>query len=519
MLPLELLRTRTRTGQIKPVYAEFNKENLGLADELVGLFQKYTGKPKGLLMDKVSAYEMAGFDYRLVRGLSLILQRLCVFQVESTVDPIVARRSIFEEASRRGLVATDEMRKEVIRAAAEQLDVTSEELEKSFQADLETELIIKGFTPVTWYELLKRYNLSLTQTLLFRSTFIEVKVSDHWKEVLREIKFHGLMYTAENTNQVFKITVDGPFSLFKLTQRYGTNMAKILPAILQADKWEIKASILRVNQFGKRIFQLNLTNAEVGEKIKPSSLPQESGEVKFDSLVEEKFFKDFSGLKTDWKLIREPSPLIAGAHVFVPDFCFEKNGIRVYLEIVGFWTRKYLELKVKKLQQLHDIDILVAADEHLACDKLKQVKGQLIFYRGTVPLKPILEFLETKEESLLKQEIDNLKLKQLILEGDIVPLRSLAEQYGVSEEAIRRKLKGLEVDGYTLVGDSFISNKKLREIELKIDSLTSQSLSEALHIIEHEGIEKPYDVLSALKYDIHWKGLDTNNSSIQKRQK
>jgi predicted nuclease of restriction endonuclease-like RecB superfamily len=399
---------------------------------------------------------------------------------------------------------------------AKQLNVSYEDLEKSFQADLESELIMKEFTTITSSELLKKYNLSLTQTLFFRSTFMEIKIQKYWKEVLREIKFQGLMYSAETNGQILTIMVDGPFSLFKLTQRYGTNMAKLLPSLLQTDNWKINASILRVNQFGKRIYQLNLKSSEVGEKIKSSNLKRKHIEVKFDSLVEERFFYDFKGLNTGWKITREPAPIVVNKHVFIPDFCFEKSKIKVFFEIVGFWTKTYLDRKIQKLQQLKDIDILIAANENLVCDKLKQLKGKLILYKGTVPLKPILRYLESKEERNIQFETDNLELKQLNLKGDIVYLHKLAEAYGVSDKALRRKLKDYQMDNYTLVGDLLINNKKLREMDKKILSLANPSLLEAIRIIEDEGIEKPYDVLSVLNYTINWKGLDPNNSSIQK---
>jgi predicted nuclease of restriction endonuclease-like RecB superfamily len=517
LLPLELLRVRTKMGQIRPVYADLTRENLDLATALLNLFQANLEKRKGDLLDRVSNHEMAGFDYRLVRGLSLILERLCIFQVEAVVDPATARRVIFEEANKKGPVVTNEMRNHVLHAAAKQLNVTYEELEKSFQADLESELILKEFTPISPSELLKRYNLSLTQTLLFRSTFIDIRVSDHWKEVLRDIKFHGLMYSAETSDHVFRITIDGPLSLFKLTQRYGTNMAKVLPTVVKANTWAIDSSVLRASQFGKRLYQLRLKSAEVGDKIKPSSLGRRDNEVKFDSFVEEKFFKDFQSLNTGWRIIREPSPLIVGRHVFVPDFCFERNGIRIYMEIVGFWTKKYLETKLKKLQQLQGVDILIAADENLICDKLKQVKGQLIFYKGTVPLKPVLNFLKARREEQVQLEMNNLKLTSLTLRGDLVQLRKLAGEYGVSDEALRRKLKSFRMEGYTLVGDLFISNKKLKEIDLKIVSLTKPSLAQVIRLIEDEGMKKPLDILSKLDYAIQWKGLDISKSSIHKK--
>ena len=517
MLPIDLLRVRTRKGQIAPVYADTNEENLELATQLVKLFKSNIGKKKGYLLGKVSHYETSGFDYKLVRGLSVILQRLSTFQVETSVNPFLARKLIYEEASRKGIVDTEEKRRAIFQTVAEKLAVTNDELERSFQADLEDELVLIEFASLGSAELLKRYNLSLTQTLLFRSAFIEIKVSDSWKEILREMKFRGLMYSAETRDGAFRITVDGPLSLFKLTHRYGTSMAKVLPSIVQAQKWEINGNVVRVGQFGRRIFRFSLTSTQIASKIKTARKPKEREEVAFDSLVEKRFYRDFQSLNSGWELTREPTPLIAGKHVLIPDFSFEKRGLKVYMEIAGFWTQKYLETKIKKLQQLKGVEMIIAASEELACSKWKQIKENVIFYKKKVPLKPILDILKEREEKLLHFEIKSLDLAQLRLEGDVLELQTIANEYGVSTEALRRKLEGFNTDGYTLTGQTFVSNKKLQEIDNKLGSLTNPQLSQAIRLIEREGIGRPYDVLSALNYGVRWNGLDIHRSLIYKK--
>ncbi|NIS83234.1 MAG: DUF790 family protein, partial [Anaerolineales bacterium] len=498
MLPLELLRARTRKGRIEPVYADINPENLKFADTLLELFRRHVEKRKKELQARVAAYETAGSDYRLVRGLSVLLQRLCSFQVEAAVDPSLARRCVFEEASRRGLVVTKKQRQQIVQAVATRLNVTAEQLDQSLYADLDDELALKAFTPISAPDLLKCYNLSLTQTLLFRVTFLEVTVSDHWKEVLRAIKFRGLMYAAETRDGVFQITVEGPLSLFKLTQRYGTSIAKVLPAIVQADQWEINGSVVRTSPSGKRLYKLRLTSAAVGDCIKPTPLTEDHGEPAFDSVVEEKFYTDFLALDSGWTITREPAPLIVGRHVFIPDFCFEKRGMKVYMEIVGFWTQKYLETKIKKLQQLHGVDLIIAANEQLACDKLKRIKGQVTFYKEKVPLRPIWKVLKAREETQLRREIQGLDLRRLQLEGDVIEVRTLAGKLGVSEKALRTKLDEIAVEGYTLAGEQIVSNEKLREIEEKLASMVDPSLSQTIRLLHDEGIGKPYGILAAL---------------------
>ncbi|UCE95577.1 MAG: DUF790 family protein [Candidatus Bathyarchaeota archaeon] len=518
MLPINLLRVRTRKGQINPIYAEVNNENLNFAKELTSLFKGNLGKPKGGLKEKVSALEPGGYEYRFVRGLAQILQRQCTFKIEAPISPILARKLVFKEASHRN-PTTKTTREQVLNDVADQLEVTTTQLEKSLYADLDEELILEGFDQINEVELLKRYNLSLTQTLLFRAIFLEIKASEYWKEILRKVKFLGLMYSAESRNGEFKITVTGPLSTFKLTQRYGTAIAKLLPTIVQSKDWEISSSIIRTGQFGRRIYQLRLTSDQLGDKIKPAHLNREDEQNSFDSFVEAKFFEDFRSLNTDWKITREPTPLLVGKHVFLPDFCFEKRGVIIYLEIVGFWTRKYLETKIKKLQQLKGVNILIAANQKLACDRLKQAQGEIIFFKRLVPAGKIFRMLKNYEKNLLEAEIQRLDLNNLHLAGDIVELDTIAQTYGVSVEALQVKLKDVNVDGYTLAGAFFIKNKKLQGIKSKLTSLTEPSVSKAIEVIEAEDVMKPYDVLSALNYGIRWNGLDLENSLIYEKEK
>ncbi|MGD8505958.1 MAG: hypothetical protein PVF15_04770 [Candidatus Bathyarchaeota archaeon] len=97
-------------------------------------------------------------------------------------------------------------------------------------------------------------------------------------------------------------------------------------------------------------------------------------------------------------------------------------------------------------------------------------------------------------------------------------MHTIAEQFDVSDEALRKKLESIKVDNYALAGDLFISTKKLHEIESKIASLAKPSLSQAIRLIENEGIKRSYAILSTLNYGIRWSGLDLDDSSIYKKR-
>ena len=56
-------------------------------------------------------------------------------------------------------------------------------------------------------------------------------------------------------------------------------------------------------------------------------------EIGFDSAIENEFYQlGFKG----WTVQREPAVLKAGQYAFIPDFSLERNGIKVYVEIIGF---------------------------------------------------------------------------------------------------------------------------------------------------------------------------------------
>ncbi len=61
----------------------------------------------------------------------------------------------------------------------------------------------------------------------------------------------------------------------------------------------------------------------------------------------------FEGRLPDWDLVREPAPLRAGDHLIFPDFAIYHRRDptrRALLEIVGFWTPRYLEAELQRLR-------------------------------------------------------------------------------------------------------------------------------------------------------------------------
>jgi hypothetical protein len=522
LLPSNLLRARISRGKIRPLYVDLDASTLALAERIKEIYSSGVGKKKGGLLERLRKVEDEGHDFKLVRGLSTLLERRCTFQAESAVDPMRARMAVFEEAS-VARVATHEQRAEVLERVSTRLGVPTQALEGALYSDIEDELLLREFRPIPCDGLLRLYNLSLTQTLLFKSLRFEFSASGGWQRIFREVKRLGLIYSVESEGEGqgakgYRVAVDGPLSLFKMTERYGTSIAKLLPLITASTPWRIQAEILARSR-GGRVYTFEADSEELRDTLAVGDASDlDDRKPTYDSSVEERFAKSFLSCGSGWMLRREPEPLIAGRHVLIPDFSLERDGAKVYVEVVGFWTPEYLKRKIDKLSSVAGVDMVIAADESLACSKLDRLKGRatVIYYKGHIPLKPLLNHLKEREASVLKAQADGLKAQPVVLEGDVVKLADIAKTKGVSLESLRLALTSFEPEEYSRAGDLFISKARLEEIDKKIAGV--EKLVDALRIMGSFGVaaEDGQKVLEALGYTTSWEGIEMENVRIKR---
>jgi predicted nuclease of restriction endonuclease-like RecB superfamily len=510
MLPTNLLRIKISKGKINPIYVPINSDNMDLANHVIDTFKKGIGKKKRELQERLKLIEEGSADYRLIRGFSTLTERRCIFEVESSLTPSLARIEVFEESS-KAKVSSLERRNKVIRKVAAKFQISEEDLEKALYSDIEGELILKNFNPINPEELLKKYNLALTQTLLFRSLKMEFSVSSNWKIIFRTIKRLGLMYSVEARDNSFKVLVDGSLSLIRMTERYGTAIAKLIPQIFSSESWKISADVLGKNK--NRIYTFELESG-INRDILASMEFEHHAELLYDSKIEERFARSFNLYNSGWLLKREPEPLVADTQVLIPDFSFEKHGVKVYMEIVGFWTQDYLERKVKKLNSLVNVDMIVAVDESLKSSRVRKLQYQIIYFRKNVPIKPILTYLKKYEESIVEGDTEVLKSMVIKLKGEVTSIEDIASECGISRQSIERSIHRINFKGYRKIGDYFISERKLLKLDKKLVKL--KQLSEAFGVIDSYGIKNPSQVLENLGYEIKWNGLDIEKSMITK---
>ncbi|GBC75018.1 hypothetical protein HRbin06_00328 [archaeon HR06] len=484
MLPQELLVVKVGKNWIKPKFIDLSYYDL--AKDLINLFQDSLGKKKKDLLEKLK--EIEDIDYKLVRGLFHILENRCEFESRGVIDPVYARSFVFPKRE----VLTKEEREKIIKEKAKELGLSPRELEESLWADLEEELYLKDFRPLQPEDLLSLYNLSLAQTLLFHSTNLRFTVRGGWKEILRKVKYLGLMYTAEYSEGRLYLNIEGPLSIFKMNERYGTALAKLLPYIISSDYWEIRANIVRRGK-SKRllIFELDSTK----DFIRPI---KEREEITYDSSLEEDFAQSFQNL--GWILRREPEPLVVNGSIFIPDFSFEKGKRKVYFEIVGFWTEEYLRKKMEKLKKVKE-PLIVAINEELNCSETLPNLEKVILFKKKIPVKEILNYLKALEERDIEEEVRRFE-KELILDGDIIRLEDIAEREKISLEALRRIVKE-KVKNCILIGNDLVSKKRMEEIKgLNFNNLNLREVYEKV-----KDIRALDELLNYLGYSIVWINL------------
>jgi len=487
MLPSDLLRIRRRKQFVIPKFIGLNDS---YANWVLSVFKSGIGKKKWEIRLEIKELAYTQDLSKLVDGLTKLMERKCEFVVDSPVDPYALRKIVFELSSKSDVI-TREDRNKIIKKVGERMNHLN--VDRYLYADMEGEHVLTGVNEV---DLVGEYNLSLLQTLLFRCIELKIRMSDGYKEVFRAIKYCGLMYDYSNGT----ITITGPLSLLKMTEKYGNGMARVLPSVIPSKNWELEGKIVLHNQ----MFNLKLSSND-GVHFPPNCYDRKE----FDSGVEETFARRFRSLVDGWEIVREPEPLLAGKRVMIPDFAFVRKNIRVLIEIVGFWTKEYLEKKMRKLSLLNE-PMVILVNKNLACGTLENVVNKnrnlkLLYYGKDFPVMEIIKMLKEKEQQI--HEVEKRKIEKLNFE-DLVFMERKSEELNVGKKVLRDDLAG---KGFVPL-DTIAIKKENYEEKIKTRISRGEDLETALvKVREVLKVGNERDAMALLRefgYEIKWINLN-----------
>ncbi len=480
---------------------------------------------EGMLMEKVSECyqpgktlgnireELNGLEtyknFRRARGFAAIIERNSIFKEKWTIDPLALRLFLFEQ----GYVTIDKERNVMLKKAAEHFNVDIETVKKDFWADKEENHILVKPPYLETDELLKRYNLSLLQTLLFDALGLRMIVGGNYQRIFGTIKYLGLMYEAENAvdgQTIMRVT--GPASLFKKTKKYGTSLARLVPYVIRAGQWRIQAKVETIVAGEKRIYDFEMDDSD--GNVFPEYVEEES----FDSEVEREFAVHFRSVNQDWNLLREPTILTSGPFVMIPDFCFERRGRKLYMEIVGFWTPEYLKKKISKVNNI-DEKIFLAVDKNLECtgSEFKGKNVDVIFYDKKIPIMEVVKHLHKIEEEQDKDELKKLEknglkeLEEKEIKKDVVSLQEIADKKNIGVNAVRNYLEKRGMD-WILVGNKIVKPHVIEEIKRKIDEIDDRKVSNIKEVLRSYNLG--LDVLEKMGYHVIWRSLNPDDAEV-----
>jgi hypothetical protein len=612
---------------------------------LIETFEQHIGKTYGDLLAELDGYEE--MNYRFIRGLSQLLGRRTVIETDAVVDPSLARETVFEACG--GMALSPAEKKEALQKAAKKLSISVKELEKALWADLEENQIVKSFVPLSPAELLKQYNISLTQTLLFKAVDLDIWIKGDFQKILWKILRSGLMYSLEDTEEgrdkidreshrdterneeskgktkegktkekfdelkAVHLHLDGPASLFRISERYGNSFAKIFPALLRSKGWRLKSGILYKGYQGKRVLDFTLDDSEKLFKITPEAamypettstgiqIKEEKGIYEAEKETRKEAVKDIGIEEIDaeeeaydstleqifgslslgsWKIKREPTILKAGKYAFVPDFSLQRDGMRVYLEIVGFWTPEYLENKIEKLKQVKE-PVILLIDRKLKCSEKDFPSQEVIFFDKKIPANEVMQILRKYEEKKFSEDRTRLEDMEFSISGELINLEEIASEKGVMPDALKevvadRLAKAEELEkagrlekagepgksgesertgefgkareleelresgkakefgkikefgkfedlekyrGYALLENYLIHRKLLEKIDMGLEKPgLVETYADVVKVFESFGLDRSlyYPVLDYLKYKVIWAGLSEESARVRK---
>lgn len=498
MLTKELLEVTKRKPKINPRYRDIDKYQ-SVATHVLDAYE--SGQTKKQINETIETLETHD-TFKLVRGLSKLLDRRAKFEQQFPVDPSKLRNAVFTH----GFVTTTDQREQVLATVGDEFELTPNEIESNLWADRDDHAVLRSEPEITPCELLRQYNISLTQTLLFDAIELKFSVSDNFQEIFRLISYLGLMYTVDED---LTVTVTGPTSLVKKTRKYGTTMAKLIPHIMKPSEWNLTAKIETDVNGDPQIYEFNLDSTSA------DYFPAKTVSNSFDSEVERDFATRIRTLIDGWTINHEPTILRTEDRVMIPDFSFERDTTEFYLEVVGFWTPEYLREKRRKVNYVKsEHPIILAVDESLNCTKSdfdEANVADVFFYTDQIPVKPVMKRLHAIDERKAEDDLEWLYEREIsIAHDEIIDINALAGSHDVEPAAVEMYLDDI-YDG-VISKMKFIPDTALSEIEAEIDALDNMTLADVNPILKKYDVGQ--DILEEMGYTVNYISLNQNEAKI-----
>ena len=395
MLTVDLVRARKRGKELKLIALDgpSRVRAIAMAEGILAIVAAHVGQTRGELETALEAIDAGPREYKLRDALAKLGVDRCEFEAEEAIDAEGLRSALFSHATaaRRALGAGEVFdRAGIVGAVAERLGISAEALDRRMFADLRDAHVLNSFAPIRAQTLVELYERAQAQAVLLRAVQVTVDVrcasAAGARALFRRLKFLQLLYTITKTATGHRVVIDGPFSLFESVTKYGLKLAMIIPALDGCDAWEMVADL----RWGKAREPLTfaLSGGSVG---RAGDAPELSDEVL--ALV-----RAFEKLGTPWSVTPARDILeMPGVGLSVPDLVFEKDGVKVYFEVMGYWSRAAVWKRVELVEAGLSQPVIFAVSARLRVSEEvlpDDAPGALYVYKTALSARAVAERLE-----------------------------------------------------------------------------------------------------------------------------
>jgi predicted nuclease of restriction endonuclease-like RecB superfamily len=406
MLTADLAQSWHRNGRTAPRYIDASDSRyLTDAEALINIFDEHMGKERSSLDAALEEYVGTGTDYKILRGLIKLLMDRCTFETATAVEPSEIRRALFLKAREfHPLGRNETARAEVLKEVAAALNCAPADLLAGLYADLPEQQRLIEFESLQARELLDLYNLAQAQALLYRCVemrlWVKPQAPGNYRELFGAIKAYRLIHTIKGSAASgYEIRLDGPVSMFHRSQKYGIQMAVFLPALLLCANWRMRAEITLKPASGggsaSAFFELDSNQQQLRSHYVPAGAAENP--------VLEQLSESWAQFDSPWTLERSHRVIDLGESAFVPDFVIRHaDGAEFYLEVLGFWTPRYLQERLREFEHYEQKNFLLAAWDELrgSRDALTRIPPHVIvFKRKLEPVAVELAIEKLSDES------------------------------------------------------------------------------------------------------------------------
>lgn len=406
MLTSDYIRPHIRDGCLSlPKLTKRKQEALvQFASALLDLTHQHIGSTHATWHEEVKAFVQAQQrETLLCKAIAKIIEDACVFGGEREIDPVSLRGNAFCVASklRQRLIERPEMAKHAFaEMVADELRMDVNDLQQTMFADLKSEqrLTTCAYGRNDVEKVRQDWRVGQMQAVLLRALALSVTITQmdahYYRFLFRKLKFLQLLFSIRQCEDGYEIEIDGPVNLLQRSTKYGLKLAVALKTLLACPSCEIKATISWGKKRRKEL-QFHWQSEGDEEPLLDSFNERQEADEELTQVM-----CQISERTDEWTLCWEPEIIhLPQACLCIPDcvFTHRATGERVYIEKLGYWSRKAVWQRIDMVEQGCASKILFIVTDRLRVSPKalgKKTPSALYVFKGKMRPKVILEHLE-----------------------------------------------------------------------------------------------------------------------------